>query len=38
MKVINYYDTIPQDVVIESEKTGAIALAYSFKKDIGLTP
>lgn len=31
--VIHYYDTIPKDVVIEGEKTGAIALAYSFKKD-----
>ena len=37
MKVVNYYNTIPQDVVIESEKPGGIALAY-FPKDIGLTP
>ena len=28
---------LTQDVVIESEKPGAIALAY-FPKDIGLTP
>jgi YesN/AraC family two-component response regulator len=32
-EVINYYNTIPSDVVVEGEKTGAIALAYSFKKD-----
>ena len=37
MKVINYYDTIPQDVVIESEKPGAIALAC-FPKATDLTP
>lgn len=34
-EVINYFNTIPSDVVVESEKTGAIALAYSFKKDAG---
>lgn len=33
-EVINYYDNIPKDVVIEGEKTGAIALAYSYKKDM----
>ncbi len=31
--VINYFNTIPADVVVEDEKTGAIALAYSLKKD-----
>lgn len=36
-EVINYYDNIPKDVVIEGEKTGAMGLAYSFKKDIGNT-
>jgi adenylate cyclase len=32
-EVINYYDNIPAEVVIEGEKTGAIALAYSLKND-----
>ncbi len=32
-EVITYFDTIPADVVIEGEKTGALALAYSLKKD-----
>jgi len=32
-EVINYFNTIPADVVIEGERTGAIALAYSLKKD-----
>ena len=32
-EVINYFDSIPVDVVIEGEKTGAIGLAYSLKKD-----
>jgi len=32
-EVISYYDNIPADVVIEQEKTGAIALAYSLMKD-----
>jgi len=32
-EVINYFDTIPADIVIEGERTGAIALAYSLKKD-----
>jgi TolB-like protein/AraC-like DNA-binding protein len=32
-KVISYFDTIPSDVVIEGEKTGAIGLAYALKKD-----
>ena len=31
--VISYFDKIPADVVIEQEKTGAIGLAYSMKKD-----
>ena len=32
-EVISYFDTIPSDVVIEGEKTGALALAYAMKKD-----
>jgi AraC-like DNA-binding protein len=32
-EVINYFDTIPKDVVIIGEKTGAIGLAYVLKKD-----
>ena len=32
-EVISYYDTIPPDVVILGEKTGAIGLAYALKKD-----
>jgi len=32
-EVISYFDNIPADVVIEGEKTGAIGLAYSLKKD-----
>ncbi len=32
-EVISYFDSIPDDVVIEGEKTGAIGLAYSLKKD-----
>ncbi len=32
-EVITYFDTIPADVVIGGEKTGAIGLAYSLKKD-----
>lgn len=32
-EVISYFDHIPADVVIEGEKTGAIGLAYSLKKD-----
>lgn len=31
--VLNYFDSIPQDVVIPGEKTGAIALAYALKGD-----
>ena len=31
--VIRYFDEIPEDVVILSEKTGAIALAYAYKND-----
>lgn len=33
--VINYFNTIPTDVVVDTEKTGAIALAYSLKRDSG---
>lgn len=32
-EVISYYDNIPPHVVIEGEKTGAIALAWALKKD-----
>ncbi len=32
-EVISYFDSIPADVVIEGEKTGAIGLAYALKKD-----
>jgi len=32
-EVINYFDAIPVEVVIEGEKTGAIGLAYTLKKD-----
>lgn len=32
-EVLNYFDSIPQDVVILGEKTGALALAYALKKD-----
>jgi len=32
-KVIAYFDSMPEDAVIEGEKTGAIALAYAMKKD-----
>ena len=32
-EVFTYFDSIPDDVVIEGEKSGAIALAYSLKKD-----
>jgi len=32
-EVISYVDQIPADVVIEGEKTGALALAYAMKKD-----
>ena len=33
-EVIGYFDSIPSDVVISDEKTGAITLAYILKKDI----
>jgi len=33
-EVISYFNNIPPDVVIEGEKTGAIALAYALKKDV----
>ncbi len=36
-EVISYYDTIPSDVVILGDKTGAIGLAYAFKKDLANT-
>ena len=32
-EVINYFDSIPPDVVIVGEKIGAIGLAYALKKD-----
>jgi len=32
-EVISYVDLIPADVIIEGEKTGALALAYAMKKD-----
>jgi adenylate cyclase len=32
-EVINYFDTIPAEVVIQGEKTGAIALAYALQGD-----
>lgn len=32
-EVISYVEHIPADVVIEGEKTGALALAYAMKKD-----
>ncbi|WP_339679196.1 helix-turn-helix domain-containing protein [Cyclobacterium marinum] len=32
-EVITYFDNVPEDVIIEGEKTGAIALAYAMKKD-----
>jgi adenylate cyclase len=32
-EVITYFDAIPSEVVIQGEKTGAIALAYALKKD-----
>jgi len=31
--VIGYFDKMPPDIVVQGEKTGAIALAYAFKKD-----
>lgn len=33
-EVIEYFDNMPSDIVILGEKTGAIGLAYAFKKDI----
>lgn len=33
-EVITYFDTIPSEVVILGEKTGAIGLAYALKKDV----
>ena len=32
-EVINFFDTMPSEVVIPGEKTGAIGLAYAYKKD-----
>ncbi len=32
-EVISYFDHVPPDVVIEGEKTGALALAYALKKE-----
>ena len=36
-EVISFFETIPPDVVIIGEKTGAIALAYALKKDVANT-
>jgi len=36
-EVIHYFDTIPAEVVIRGEKTGAIGLAYALKKDAANT-
>ena len=36
-EVISYFDHIPSEVVIEGEKTGALALAYAMKKDAANT-
>lgn len=33
-EVIHYFDTIPEDVVIPGEKTGAVGLAYALSKDL----
>lgn len=33
-EVIQYYDHIPTDVVIEGDKTGILGLAYSMKNDV----
>jgi AraC-like DNA-binding protein len=33
-EVINYFDTIPADVIIQGEKTGAIGLAYALSHDL----
>lgn len=32
-EVLNYFDNIPQEVIVLGEKTGALALAYALKKD-----
>jgi len=32
-EVINYFDNLPQEVIIPGEKTGIIALAHTLKKD-----
>lgn len=32
-EVINYFDNIPSEVVLQGDKTGAIGLAYTLKKD-----
>ena len=32
-EVIHYFDTVPPEVVIESDKTGTIGLAYTLMKD-----
>ncbi|WP_339924439.1 helix-turn-helix domain-containing protein [uncultured Cyclobacterium sp.] len=32
-EVINYFDTVPEDAIVEGEKMGAIALAFALKKD-----
>ncbi len=32
-EVLHYFDKMPSDVIVEGEKTGALALAYAYKKD-----
>jgi TolB-like protein/AraC-like DNA-binding protein/Tfp pilus assembly protein PilF len=32
-QVINYFDNIPQEIIIPGEKTGIVGLAYALKKD-----
>jgi len=32
-EVVGYFDTIPTEVIVPGEKTGAIGLAYALKKD-----
>ncbi len=32
-EVINYFETIPSEIIIQGEKTGIVGLAYALKKD-----
>ena len=32
-EVINYFDNIPSEIIIQGEKTGIVGLAYALKKD-----